>query len=85
MPVLPEVGSMMTVPALILPSRSPASIMARPMRSFTLASGLKNSAFTKMLAGTPLAMRLSLMSGVLPMVATTSGKVSEDIRIIKYW
>jgi hypothetical protein len=43
MPVLPLVGSTMTVSRSMRPSRSPASIIARPMRSFTLASGLKNS------------------------------------------
>ena len=39
MPVLPLVGSMMTVSAWISPSRSAASIIARAMRSLTLHSG----------------------------------------------
>ena len=43
MPVLPLVGSMITVSSLILPSRSAASIIARPMRSLTLHSGFKFS------------------------------------------
>ncbi len=36
MPVLPLVGSTMVPPGLSFPSRSAASIMATPMRSFTL-------------------------------------------------
>src|SRR5438477_428407 len=43
MPVLPLVGSMMTVSFLILPSRSPASIIDTPMRSLTDQRGLKLS------------------------------------------
>ncbi len=43
MPVLPDVGSTMTLPGPIVPSASMASIMATPMRSLTLESGLKNS------------------------------------------
>jgi hypothetical protein len=45
MPVLPEVGSMMTVSRPDRPARSAASIMATPMRSLTLPRGLKNSSF----------------------------------------
>ena len=47
MPVLPLVGSMMTVSLSILPSRSAASIMARPMRSLTLPAGLKYSSLAR--------------------------------------
>jgi hypothetical protein len=43
MPVLPLVGSTSVVSGPIRPSASSASIMARPMRSFTEPSGLKNS------------------------------------------
>ena len=43
MPVLPLVGSMMVVLGPIRPSRWAAAIIARPMRSLTLESGLKNS------------------------------------------
>ena len=43
MPVLPDVGSTMVVLGPTLPARSAASIMERPMRSFTDESGLKNS------------------------------------------
>ena len=42
-PVLPEVGSTITVPGRIWPALSAASIIARPMRSLTEESGLKNS------------------------------------------
>ena len=46
MPVLPLVGSTITVlPGAIMPSRSAASIIARPMRSLTLASGFWLSSF----------------------------------------
>ena len=40
-------------PGLSLPSRSSASIIATPMRSLTLAIGLKNSSFARRLALTP--------------------------------
>jgi len=39
-PVLPEVGSISTVSGPIRFSRSAASTMARPIRSFTEPSGL---------------------------------------------
>jgi len=44
-PVLPLVPSTMTPPGFNRPSRSAASMIARPMRSFTEPPGLKNSAF----------------------------------------
>jgi hypothetical protein len=40
MPVLPLVGSRMIVSGLIRPAFSAASIMATPIRSFTLCAGL---------------------------------------------
>ena len=43
MPVLPDVGSTMVAPGLSRPLASSDSIIATPMRSFTLDSGLKNS------------------------------------------
>ena len=67
MPVLPLVGSMMMVPGLIFPSRSAASIIARPMRSLTLPSGLRFSSFAAIVAPALPAMRLSRTSGVWPM------------------
>ena len=71
MPVLPEVGSTMTVSGPSAPLASIASIMATPMRSFTLPIGLKNSSLARMLALTPCicGRRLSRTSGVLPMVS----------------
>ncbi len=71
MPVLPEVGSIKVPPGLIRPSRSSASIMLTPMRSLTLAIGLKNSSFAKMFASTPRSFgrRLRRTSGVSPMVS----------------
>ena len=47
-PVLPLVGSMMVVPGLRRPSFSAAEIIAAPIRSFTLPSGLLNSPFSAM-------------------------------------
>ena len=72
MPVLPLVGSMMTVSVLILPSRSAASIMATPMRSLTDHSGLKFSSLATTVASQPSATRRSRTSGVLPMVCVMS-------------
>jgi hypothetical protein len=50
MPVLPEVGSISTVSALITPAFSIAITIAAPMRSFTLAAGLKYSSLARMVA-----------------------------------
>ncbi len=61
---------MMRPPGLSFPSRSAASIMALPIRSFTLNSGLKNSAFTQTSASRPAVRWLRRISGVLPTVAT---------------
>ena len=70
MPVLPDVGSTSVPPGLIAPVASRWSIMLTPMRSFTLAIGLKNSSLSKISASTPRALvrRLRRTSGVLPMV-----------------
>src|ERR1035441_6157541 len=73
MPVLPEVDSMIVVWGVRMPSRSAAAIMALPMRSFTLPSGLKNSPFNAIVATAPLTIRFSLISGVRPTVLITSG------------
>src|SRR3990172_2386105 len=43
-PVFPDVASTITPPGLSRPSRSAASIIASPIRSFTEPPGLKNSA-----------------------------------------
>jgi hypothetical protein len=77
MPVLPLVGSMIVVPALILPSRSPASIMDTPIRSFTEPIGLKNSSLARMFAFAPrcLGRRLSRTRGVSPIVSVIELKM----------
>ena len=49
MPVLPEVGSMMTEPGFSRPLASASSIMALAMRSFTEPAGLKYSSLARML------------------------------------
>ena len=66
MPVLPLVGSMMTVSLLIWPSRSAASIMALPMRSLTLHSGFKFSSLATTVATQPSVRWRKRTSGVLP-------------------
>ncbi len=53
MPVLPLVGSTMTESWLISPSLSAASIMASPMRSFTLARGLNDSSLATTVPAIP--------------------------------
>jgi hypothetical protein len=55
MPVLPDVGSISTVSALITPAFSIAITIAAPMRSLTLAAGLKYSSLARMVALTPCA------------------------------
>ncbi len=69
-PVLPLVGSMITVSGPILPSASSASIIDQPMRSLTEDSGLKNSHLPRMSASTPYASasRDRRTSGVAPIV-----------------
>ena len=72
MPVLPEVGSTITVsPGRMRPSASSASIIATPMRSLTLASGLKNSSLSSRSAPIPSSAtrRGTRTSGVLPIVS----------------
>ena len=72
MPVLPEVGSISVVlPGLMRPDASSASIIETPMRSLTLAIGLKNSSLARRLATTPFssANLSSRTSGVSPIVS----------------
>ena len=77
MPVLPDVGSIRTVSRPILPSASMASIMDTPMRSLTLAIGLKNSSLARISAFTPFicGSRLSRTIGVSPMVSVIDAKM----------
>ena len=53
MPVLPEVGSMMTEFSFSRPFSSASSIMALAMRSFTEPAGLKYSSFARILDSRP--------------------------------
>ena len=78
MPVLPLVGSMMTVSLRINPSRSAASIIARPMRSLTLHSGFMFSIFPTTVATQPSVSRRKRTSGVLPMHWVMSSKMRSE-------
>src|SRR5262249_24867026 len=50
MPVFPDVGSTSTLSGRTRPALSMSSIIATPMRSFTLAAGLKNSSLARIFA-----------------------------------
>ena len=69
MPVLPEVGSMMTDPSLRSPFSSASSIIALAILSLTEPAGLKYSSFTRTLASRPSSFSMFVTStrGVLPM------------------
>ncbi len=77
MPVLPLVGSMITEPGLSTPCASIASIIEAPMRSLTLASGLKNSSLarTSPFGFSSAVRRGKRTSGVSPMVSTMESKI----------
>ena len=68
MPVLPEVGSMMTEPSFRRPFASASSIMALATRSFTEPAGLKYSSLARIFAFRPyfFSMWVSSNRGVLP-------------------
>src|SRR6266545_1009184 len=66
-PVFPEVGSTIVPPGRSCPPRSAASIMRRPIRSFTLPPGFSISSLAKMAGRTPRTTLWSRTSGVLPM------------------
>src|SRR2546423_13048518 len=69
-PVFPDVGSTMVPPGFSRPARSPASIMRRPIRSFTLPPGFSISSLARIVGRTPRAMRCSRTRGVLPMASS---------------
>ena len=71
-PVLPLVGSTTMVSGLIRPAFSAASIIATPMRSLTLADGLKDSSFPRTSAPAPSVTWRSRTSGVLPVSSVMS-------------
>src|SRR5581483_9465184 len=66
--------SIRTVFLVILPDLRPSSIIEKPMRSFTLESGLKNSSLRRISACAlcAAAVRFRRTSGVLPMVSVMS-------------
>src|SRR6266702_5864292 len=68
-PVFPDVASTIKPPGLSFPSRSAASIIASPIRSFTDPPGLKNSALAYTRVRIPCVTRFSRTSGVQPMVS----------------
>ncbi len=68
MPVLPEVGSMMTEPSFSSPFASASSIMALAIRSFTEPAGLKYSSLARIFADrfSLFSRWVSSISGVRP-------------------
>ena len=72
MPVLPAVPSTTSPPGLRSPRFSASRIICLPARSLTDWPGFMNSALPRMVQPVASEARLSLISGVLPMPATTS-------------
>ena len=76
MPVLPEVGSTITVrPGSIRPSASAASIMATPIRSLIDPPGLNHSSLPTSSAPRPAPIRRSVTIGVSPTTADASAAI----------
>ena len=73
--MFPLVGSRTIVSGPISPSFSAASIIATPMRSFTLWAGLKYSSFATTVAAAPSVTRLRRTSGVLPISCDMSSAI----------
>ena len=67
-PVFPLVGSIMSVPGLIFPSASAASIIANAILSLTLPNGLKYSSFATIGDASPASLlyRFNANNGVFP-------------------
>ena len=76
MPVLPEVGSTIVVLGPISPACSPASIIARPIRSFTLPPGLKYSSLASRWHGRSRPIRSRRTIGVPPIRSITESTTS---------
>jgi hypothetical protein len=70
-PVLPLVGSSTMVSGLMRPAFSAASIIDKPMRSFTLWAGFWNSSLATTSAVQPCVRRLMRTSGVFPIRSVT--------------
>ena len=86
-PVLPLVGSTITVSFLMSPLSSASTIMATPILSLTLAMGLKDSSLATTSAFAPSVMWFSLTSGVFPISSLESlamPLVSFGISIVLY-
>ena len=71
-PVLPDVPSTIVPPGLRPPDATASSMIAAPMRSFTLAAGLADSSLARTVACSPSVRELRRTSGVLPMVSEMS-------------
>src|SRR6266545_3186080 len=77
MPVLPLDASTSTDPGRSTPRFSASSTIASAMRSFTLPVGLRDSSLAASRPGSPLPIRDSRTSGVLPTVPVTSSRIME--------
>src|SRR5919197_484503 len=75
-PVLPDVGSTIVPPGFSRPSRSAASIIGRPIRSFTLPPGLSISSFASTCGRTPRATECRRTSGVSPTASRKESRTS---------
>src|SRR2546421_6618130 len=75
-PVLPEVGSTIVPPGLRAPDRSAASIMRRPMRSFTLPPGFSISSLARIVGLTPRVTAWSRTRGVSPIASRKLSRTS---------
>ena len=71
MPVLPLVGSTITLPFFSRPRFSASSIMARAIRSLTLDSGLRDSSFSHDVRLGPVGHPFRRTSGVFPTSSRT--------------
>ena len=71
--MLPDVGSTIVPPGRSLPSRSAASIIARPIRSLTEPPGFRYSSFASRVGATSAPNRSSRTIGVCPTRSSTVG------------
>jgi hypothetical protein len=83
MPVLPEVGSTITEPGLIRPSRSAASSMAKQIRSLTEPPGLSCSHLANTRALPGLSAHGTRTSGVLPMSSRMLSMIGPDMVVLQ--
>src|SRR2546422_6033905 len=81
-PVLPDVASTIRPPGLRRPSRSAASIIATPMRSFTDPPGLKNSALAYTGVRIPCVTRFSRTSGVQPRSEEHTSELQSRLHLV---